>query len=139
MNEKFFIQEYVRWQDIDYAGAIFYGAYLRFFELAEMELFRSIGLPYGKVFEELDIWLPRVQVHCDFYHPAVLDDLLNISTFVGRIGSKSITLNFEVHRAKDNLFLASGHFVIVVVSRKDFKSIPLLPILTEKLSRFTLS
>ena len=76
MGEKFTIKDYVRWSDVDYAGLICYGAYLRFFEFAETELFRAVGMPYGKVFEELDIWLPRVHLECDFHRAPRLDDLL---------------------------------------------------------------
>jgi len=39
----FSIEEYVRWSDVDRAGIIFYGAYVRFFEIAETELFRAAG------------------------------------------------------------------------------------------------
>ena len=38
----FLIQEYVRWSDVDYAGIIFYGAYVRFFEIAETA--RRLGI-----------------------------------------------------------------------------------------------
>jgi acyl-CoA thioesterase FadM len=38
------IEEYVRWSDVDFAGILCYGAYLRFFEIAETELFRTAGL-----------------------------------------------------------------------------------------------
>ena len=34
-RKPFIISEYVRWGDIDLAGIICYGAYLRFYELAE--------------------------------------------------------------------------------------------------------
>jgi YbgC/YbaW family acyl-CoA thioester hydrolase len=137
MGQKFSIQEYVRWSDVDFAGLICYGAYLRFFEMAETELFRAVGLPYGKVFEEFDLWLPRAQLHCDFHHPALLDDLLTVYAFIGRVGTKSLTLNFEVYRAKDDKVLAEGRFVMVAVSRKDFKPIPLPATLIEKLSCFS--
>lgn len=137
MGQKFSIQEYVRWSDVDFAGLICYGAYLRFFEMAETELFRAVGLPYGKVFEEFDLWLPRAQLHCDFHHPALLDDLLTVFAFIGRVGTKSLTLNFEVYRAKDDKVLAEGRFIMVAVSRKDFKSIPLPTALIEKLSCFS--
>ncbi len=137
MTEKFSIQEYVRWSDVDYAGLICYGAYLRFFEMAETELFRAVGLAYGKVFEDYDLWLPRVQLHSDFHHPALLDDLLTVFAFIGRIGNKSLTLNFEVYRAKDEILLAEGRFIMVAVSRKDFKSIALPQSLIEKLARFS--
>ena len=58
-TRKFSIEERVRWGDVDAARIIFYGAYIRFFEFAETELFRAVGLPYGVMFDELDIWLPR--------------------------------------------------------------------------------
>ncbi len=44
------IEEYVRWSDVDFAGIICYGAYLRFFEIAETELFRAAGLAFHDVF-----------------------------------------------------------------------------------------
>ena len=56
---KYRIKERVRWGDVDAARIIFYGAYIRFFEIAETELFRAVGLPYGRMFDELDVWLPR--------------------------------------------------------------------------------
>ena len=134
----FTIQEYVRWSDVDYAGLICYGSYLRFFEFAETEMFRAAGLPYGEVFERFNIWLPRVQLHCDFHHPALLDDLLSVSAFIGRIGTKSITLNFEVRRVKDENLLAEGRFIMVAVDRKTFKSVPLPEELIAHLAQFTL-
>ena len=46
-HKTFTIEERVRWGDVDAARIIFYGAYIRFFEIAETELFRAVGLPYG--------------------------------------------------------------------------------------------
>ena len=60
-SESFTIEERVRWGDVDAARIIFYGAYIRFFEIAETELFRAVGLPYGVIFDEIDLWLPRVR------------------------------------------------------------------------------
>ncbi len=57
---KYKIEERVRWGDVDAARIIFYGAYIRFFEFAETELFRAVNLPYSVMFDELDVWLPRV-------------------------------------------------------------------------------
>src|SRR4026208_1418590 len=97
-HKTFTIEERVRWGDVDAARIIFYGAYIRFFEFAETELFRAVGLPYSVMFDELDIWLPRAHLECDFRRVAQLDDLLEVSVFVGRIGRKSLRLNFEVRR-----------------------------------------
>src|SRR6185295_5379308 len=93
---RFSVSEYVRWEDIDAAGIINYQAYLRFFGLAEVELFRSCDLSYKTLFEELRIWLPRVHVECDFLRPVTLDELLIVEAWFSRIGTSSIHLDFAV-------------------------------------------
>src|SRR6476646_743397 len=110
--KRFTIEERVRWGDVDAAGIIFYGAYIRFFEIAETELFRAAGLTYGVMFEVLDIWLPRVHLECDFFRAAKLDDLLEVSVFVAKIGSSSLRLNFEVRRKNEPDLIATAHFVL---------------------------
>lgn len=122
---KYIIEERVRWGDVDAAGIIFYGAYIRFFEFAETELFRSVGLPYSVMFDELDVWLPRVHLECDFHRAARLDDLLEVSVFVGRFGTKSMRLNFEVRRKGEDELIADAHFVLASVRRDTFETVPI--------------
>lgn len=121
---RFTVSEYVRWEDIDAAGIINYQAYLRFFGLAEVELFRSCGLSYRTLFEELGVWLPRVHVECDFFHPVTLDELLVVAAYFGRIGTSSIHLNFEVTRSDDpELVVATGKYILVSVRKGEFKPV----------------
>lgn len=134
---KFRIAERVRWGDVDAARIIFYGAYIRFFEIAETELFRSVGLPYGRAFDELDVWLPRAHLECDFRQAAQLDDLLEVSVYVGRVGTKSLRLNFEVRRNGDPSIVAEAHFVLVAVRRNTFDSVPVPDELKRRLAPFT--
>ena len=120
--KKFTIEERVRWGDVDAARIIFYGSYIRFFEIAETELFRAIGMPYGKVFDDLDIWLPRVHLECDFRRVSQLDDLLEVSVYVGNVGKTSLRLDFEVRRKRpdgsvEEGLIATAHFVLVAVQR----------------------
>ncbi len=135
--QKFTIEERVRWGDVDAARIIFYGAYIRFFEIAETELFRSIGLPYGKIFDELDIWLPRVHLECDFRQAARLDDLLEVSVYVGRIGNKSMRLDFEVRRQGEESIVADAHFVLAAVKQETFETVPIPDDLRRRLAPFT--
>ena len=90
MPAPYVIEEYVRWSDVDFAGIIFYGSYVRFFEIAETELFRAAGLPHREFFDRFDIWLPRKAVHAEFFRPARLDDRLRVATYVARLGTKSL-------------------------------------------------
>lgn len=125
---RFRVSEYVRWSDVDMAGIICYGAYVRFFEIVETELFRAIGLPFAEVFERFDFWLPRAQLHFDFRRPALLDERLDVEAWIGRIGSSSLRLNFEVRKTTPQRELtAEGHAVLVAVARHDLRPIPLPP------------
>ncbi|MCA1594527.1 MAG: acyl-CoA thioesterase [Acidobacteria bacterium] len=134
---KFRIEERVRWGDVDAARIIFYGAYIRFFEFAETELFRAVGLPYSVMFDELDIWLPRAHLECDFRRAAQLDYLLEVAVYVGRIGHKSLRLNFEVRRKGEAELLAEAHFVLVAVRRDTFDSVPVPDELKRRLAPYT--
>lgn len=139
MNEpwKYCIEERVRWGDVDAARIIFYGAYIRFFEFAETELFRAVNLPYSVMFDELDVWLPRAHLECDFRSAAQLDDLLEVCVYVGRIGTKSIRLNFEVRRKGEVGMVAEAHFVLVSVRRDTFETVPVPDELRRRLAPFT--
>lgn len=134
----YIIQEYVRWSDVDYAGIIFYGAYVRFFEIAETEMFRACGLPYGEVFERYGIFLPRKAVHAEFFRPARLDDRLRVAVYVGRVGTTSLTLNFDVLDPGAPSLGATGWQVLVCVDRAALKPRPLPPDLLRALAPHTL-
>jgi len=138
---KFTIEERVRWGDVDAARIIFYGSYIRFFEIAETELFRAVGMPYGKVFDELDIWLPRVHLECDFRRVAQLDDLLEVSVYVGSVGKTSLRLDFEVRKgqadAVEEGLIATAHFVLVAVRRDTLDSVPVPEELRRALEAYT--
>ena len=135
---KYTIEDRVRWGDVDAARIIFYGAYIRFFEIAETELFRAVGLSYGVMFDELDIWLPRVHLECDFHRVAQLDDLLELAVYVGPFGNKSMRLNFEVRRKGEIELIADAHFVLAAVSRDSFETVPIPPELKERLAPYTM-
>jgi acyl-CoA thioester hydrolase len=135
----FLIEEYVRWSDVDFAGIIFYGSYVRFFEIAETELFRNCGLAYADMFDRYNVFLPRKAVHSEFYWPARLDNRLRVAAYVGRVGTKSMTLNFDVLIDGRPTLVAAGWMVLVCVDRKSLKPKPLPGGLVTALAPHTLS
>ena len=97
-------------------------------------------MPYGKIFDELDIWLPRVHLECDFHRAAQMDDLLEVSVYVGRIGRTSLRLNFEVRRKTEDGtiekdLMATAHFVLVATDRANLTPIPVPAELQRALDR----
>jgi len=135
----YIIEEYVRWSDVDFAGIICYGAYLRFFEIAETELFRAAGLPFHDVFDRYNVWFPRAAIHTEFFRPARLDDRLRVAAYVGRVGTKSLTLNFDILRDAPVAVGAAGYQVLVCVERASLKPRPLPPEVVKALQPYTLT
>ena len=136
----FKVSDHVRWSDVDAAGILCYGAYVRFFEIAETELFRAAGLPYGKVFEELGFWLPRKALDFEFEAPAFLDDRLEVAIWVERFGTTSLRFAFEIAKLGEagarGAVTAKGHVAMVAVDREKLRPIALPPRLVEALGRF---
>ena len=134
----YIVEEYVRWSDVDFAGIIFYGAYVRFFEIAETEMFRHCGLAYKDVFDRYGIFLPRKAIHNEFFHPARLDDRLRVAAYVGKVGRTSMTLNFDVLNDARPGLAAAGWMVLVCVDREKLKPRALPPALLQALAPHTL-
>ena len=137
--KPFVVDEYVRWSDVDYAGIIFYGSYVRFFEIAETELFRAAGVPYSEVFDRFGIWLPRVHLSCDFKYPARLDDRLRVAVYFTRFGTSSISITFDVLHVQAVRLAAAGREVLVCVDRKTMRPKPLPADLLTLLQPFALT
>jgi YbgC/YbaW family acyl-CoA thioester hydrolase len=139
MKKPFVISEYVRWGDIDLAGIICYGAYIRFYELAETEIFRAAGLPFREIFERYDMWLPRKVMHTEFHAPALLDEHLKVVTYFSHIGRTSLTINFDVMSADGQTLHAAAYQVLVCVSRATFEKRPLPAEVVRALEPFTMA
>lgn len=116
--------ERIRWSDLDAAGIMYFGQYIRLFEIGETEFFRALGFPYTNTqFEDLGVWMLRVNFTCDFHSPAFIDDLLTISCWAEKIGDASIRLRFSVQR--DSEILGDGSCTIVSVDRINKKAVKL--------------
>lgn len=115
----FRFQTRIRFIDTDASGRIHYTAMFRYFESAEIEFMRSLGVTYGG--RELDF--PRVHVECDFLVPMVHDDLIDIEVCLTKLGRSSGRLEFRT--VKDGVPAAKGVVVIVCVNKQTQQSIPI--------------
>ena len=116
-GNRFEIRDRVRWSDCDPFGIIYYGAYVRLFQVAEEEMFRACGLPFHTLRKTLGVWIPRKALHAEFHSPAELDEEVAVAAWFARVGTTSITMQFEVYRASDRAHRATGVVTVVSVDK----------------------
>jgi acyl-CoA thioester hydrolase len=109
----------VRWSDVDAAGIVCYGRYLRYFEGAEEDLFRSAGLPAEGMLHDHGVWLVRRRVSAEFIRPVRLGEPLATTARVSRIGDTSLELEFLA--TSDGQPVASGAYLLVCVDRESLR------------------
>lgn len=137
-GKPFTTTERARWSDVDAAGVVYFAAYIRFFEVAETEMFRAAGLCFQTMTEELRLWLVRRQIVCDYFKPVLLDQEVNISAYVAGMGNSSLELGFFVHDGVSGQLAATASFRLVAVDHESFTPTPLPDTVREALQPFTL-
>ena len=123
----------VQWADVDIAGIMYFAAYSRFAEYAEMEMFRELGFPYNTVFEELDFWLPRVRVEAEYHAPAFMGDWMRTRTHIERVGGSSVRWVTVLFNETTGAASAKMTLTVACMGRETKKSIPLPEVLRAKL------
>lgn len=105
----------VPFPDVDSSGRIHFTAMMRYMEVAEHELMRSLGFPYVEMLHTLA--LPRVHVSCDYRAAARYDDLLTVHARVEHVGRSSWTVAFTIHAqttdGSEGEIVAEGRMTIV--------------------------
>ena len=85
----------VEFSDTDAAGIAHFTAFFRWMEQAEHELLRSVGLSVFMQVEGQKVTWPRVSSKCDFRSMAKFEEVLEIATYISRLGEKSVTWSFR--------------------------------------------
>jgi acyl-CoA thioester hydrolase len=88
--------------DTDQMGVVYYANYLRYFEGARAEYWRSLHKSY-KDLEAAGIALPVVEAHCTYRRPARYEDLLEVDTRVSELRAASLRFAYVVWRGDEPL------------------------------------
>ena len=128
-REPFRFQARIRFIDTDASGRIHYTAMFRYFESAEIELMRTIGVSYDMT---RSYNLPRVHVECDFMKMLGHDDLIDIEVSLTKLGRSSIRFEFRTLKAGE--LAAKGVVIVACADSKTKKSVPIPDDLRAKLN-----
>lgn len=123
---------------MDYAGIIRYDAYTRFMELAESELFRSVGISYREFVDRMEFTIPRRAMHIDFESAPTLDERLEVVAYISKVGRTSMTLNFDFFGEGGRL-RAAGYLVLVCQARGAARGRPWPEDFLQRLERYRMT
>jgi acyl-CoA thioester hydrolase len=115
----------VQWADVDIAGIMYFAAYSRFAEYAEMQLFADLGFPYDSVFTQYGFWLPRVRIEAEYYAPALMSDWLRMRTHVERVGASSLRWKTVFFNERTSEAGAAATVIVAAIDAATKKGRPL--------------
>ncbi|MFN8166678.1 MAG: thioesterase family protein [Bacteroidia bacterium] len=92
----------VRYAETDQMGYVYYGNYAAYFEVARVEMLRTLGFNY-KELELEGVMLPVLEFSIKYFKPAYYDDLLTIKTTVPEMPGARIRFLYEIYNEKNEL------------------------------------
>jgi acyl-CoA thioester hydrolase len=102
----------VRYQETDGQGRLHHANYFTYFEQGRTELLRAAGYTYRQI--EAEGWMLVVsEISCQFYRPAIYDDLLRLRTTVVEARGARVVNTYQVFRGE--ALLAEGRSVVACI------------------------
>ncbi len=80
----------VYYEDTDAGGIVYYANYLKFFERARTEWLRAIDVGQHELLQREDAMFVVKSVSADYHAPAKLDDVLQLTLSIEKLGRASI-------------------------------------------------
>jgi len=115
----------VRWADVDLVGIMRFSAFTRLVENAEQDMCREAGLGYQQIMQNPSVWMPRRNLSIAYTAPARIDDVLQLVTYVSRVGESSVVFNVDVMAADFRQLYAAAEVVTVCVDAHTFTKVAL--------------
>ena len=97
----------INYEDTDAGGVVYYGNYLGYMERARNAYLRSLGLPLARVRDDYNLLFVVTEASITYHAPAVLDDEIQVTLEIAKLGAASVVFGHNVLRDSDRLVSAS--------------------------------
>lgn len=111
----------VYFQDTDAGGVVYHASYVNFMERSRTEWLRTFGYSNAGMMNELGVVFVVRSLKLDYLKPAVLDDMLAVTSQVKEVGRSRVSIHQTVTRDKD--LLVEGEVHLVCVNFETFKPV----------------
>ena len=92
----------VRYGETDQMGYVYYGNYAEYYEVARVEMLRTLGMDYAAM-ERSGVMMPVLELNCKYIKPALYDQELTIKTTIEELPGVRIHFKYEVFNPKEEL------------------------------------
>jgi acyl-CoA thioester hydrolase len=110
----------VHWVDTDAAGIVWFGNFMRYFEVAEDEAFRALGRTRRDLLADHAIYMPRVDAAIRYRSPARAGDNLEVGAGVTAVNDRRLEWRFEILEEDSRRPVADGSYRVACVSNATF-------------------
>lgn len=124
----------VRYAETDQMGIVYYGNYAQYLEVGRVELLRSIGITYAYI-EQNGIFMPVLNLNCQFHAPAYYDELLTIQTQIPQLPTTRIHIDYKIYNAQNKL-LTSGSTDLAFINQATKKPVRCPEFILEKMRNY---
>ncbi len=125
----------VKYGETDQMGYLYYGNYALYYEAGRAEAIRQLGFTYREL-EALGVFMPVIELKCQYFRPALYDDLITIKTTLKELPTD---FRIEFHSALYNeagILLNKGITTLVFYDPKEKKKVNMHPELQQRLAPF---
>lgn len=112
----------VTYSDTDQMGFMHHSNYLKCYETARWELFRSVGIPYHEI-EKDGIILPVIDAFLKYIIPAYYDQTIAIETRVKQLKGARIIFDFVTKR-EDGVTINEAQITVAFVRKSTGNACP---------------
>jgi len=120
----------VYYQDTDAGGVTFHAAYLEFFERSRIEWLREHGFDSRTMTGDFRCLFIVRKLQIEYRRPARLDDLLQVTTEIQRLGRAQLTFFQQVIRGRELLVEAAVNLACVDIA--DLRPMPIPEAIRER-------
>lgn len=108
----------VRYAETDQMGVVYHSNHFVWFEVGRVEFFRQLGFSYKDMEQQDGCHIAVVDARCRYKAPARYDDEVVVRTQLKNVRESMVHFAYELVRASDELVLAEGETMHVVIDRE---------------------
>ncbi len=135
--EHFKTTKLVHFEHCDPAGLIFYPRYLQLsHQVIEEWFLNGLGISHGDMVVNQRVGIPTVKLEAAFAAASRVEDILEFSLHVTRVGNSSVTLNIEAHCQDELRYQVTQVIVFAELDTMPIRSIPIPENVRKQITRF---